>query len=165
MGFAIPMTTVKEVVDELIASGHVTGRPAIGISGYDIDSTRASYFNLPQGVYVSSVDPASDAYQQGIQAGDIITGVNGKDITSMTDINEVKNELKVGDTMKLTIYRDGSTKEVSIKLIDQSTLSGTTSSSGSDRSSSEDNSSGQSGSQNSGSTNPYGSYGYGYTIP
>ena len=165
MGFAIPMTTVKEVVDELIASGHVTGRPAIGISGYDIDSTRASYFNLPQGVYVSSVDPASDAYQQGIQAGDIITGVNGKDITSMTDINEVKNELKVGDTMKLTIYRDGSTKEVSIKLIDQSTLSGTTSSSGSDRSSSEDNSSGQSGSQNGGSTNPYGSYGYGYTIP
>ena len=165
MGFAIPMTTVKEVVDELIASGHVTGRPAIGISGYDIDSTRASYFNLPQGVYVSSVDPASDAYQQGIQAGDIITGVNGKDITSMTDINEVKNELKVGDTMKLTIYRDGSTKEVSIKLIDQSTLSGTTSSSGSDSSSSEDNSSGQSGSQNGGSTNPYGSYGYGYTIP
>ena len=165
MGFAIPMTTVKEVVDELIANGHVTGRPAIGISGYDIDSTRASYFNLPQGVYVSSVDPASDAYQQGIQAGDIITGVNGKDITSMTDINEVKNELKVGDTMKLTIYRDGSTKEVSIKLIDQSTLSGTTSSSGSDRSSSEDNSSGQSGSQNGGSTNPYGSYGYGYTIP
>ena len=64
MGFAIPMTTVKEVVDELIANGHVTGRPAIGISGYDIDSTRASYFNLPQGVYVSSVDPASDAYQQ-----------------------------------------------------------------------------------------------------
>ena len=58
----------------------------------------------------------------------------------MTDINEVKNELKVGDTMKLTIYRDGSTKEVSIKLIDQSTLSGTASSSGSDSSSSEDNS-------------------------
>lgn len=165
MGFAIPMTTVKEVVDELIANGHVTGRPAIGISGYDIDSTRASYFNLPQGVYVSSVDPSSDAYQQGIQAGDIITGVNGKDITSMTDINEVKNELKVGDTMKLTIYRDGSTKEVSIKLIDQSTLSGTASSSGSDSSSSEDNSGGQSGSQNGGSTNPYGSYGYGYTIP
>lgn len=165
MGFAIPMTTVKEVVDELIANGHVTGRPAIGISGYDIDSTRASYFNLPQGVYVSSVDPSSDAYQQGIQAGDIITGVNGKDITSMTDINEVKNELKVGDTMKLTIYRDGSTKEVTVKLIDQSTLSGTTSSSSSDSSSSDDNSSGQSGSQNGGSTNPYGSYGYGYTIP
>ena len=98
----------------------------------------------------------------GLEYQNSFTGVNGKDITSMTDINEVKNELKVGDTMKLTIYRDGSTKEVSIKLIDQSTLSGTASSSGSDSSSSEDNSGGQSGSQNGGSTNPYGSYGYGY---
>ena len=152
MGFAIPMNTTKEIVDELIAHGHVTGRPAIGISGYDIDASRANYFNLPQGVYVSSVDTASDAYQKGIQAGDIITGVNGKEITGMSEINEVKNGLSAGDTIKLTIYRDGKTQEFEITLIDEADLSGQTASTQQDSSS-----------NNNGYTNPYG--GYGYTIP
>lgn len=153
MGFAIPMSTTKEIVDELIAYGHVTGRPAIGISGYDIDETRAAYFNLPRGVYVSSVDTASDAYKKGIQAGDIITGVNGKEITGMSEINTVKSELKAGDTIKLTVYRSGETKEYTITLIDEADLSGTSAESSS--SSTQDNSS-----------NPYSGYGYGgYIIP
>ena len=152
MGFAIPMSTAKEIVDELIAYGHVTGRPAIGISGYDIDASRANYFNLPQGVYVSSVDTASDAYKKGIQAGDIITGVNGKEITGMSEINEVKSNLSAGDTITLTIYRDGKTQEIEITLIDEADLSGETASTQQDSSS-----------NNNGYTNPYG--GYGYTIP
>ena len=154
MGFAIPMSTTKEIVDELIAHGHVTGRPAIGISGYDIDEARAAYFNLPQGVYVSSVDTASDAYTQGIQAGDIITGVNGSEITGMSDINSVKSELKAGDTITLTIYRSGESKDITIKLIDEADLSGT-------------NATTESSTQGSNSyTNPYSGYGYGgYTIP
>lgn len=151
MGFAIPMHTTKQIVDELIAHGHVTGRPAIGISGYDIDATRASYFNLPQGVYVSSVDTASDAYQKGIQAGDIITGVNGKDITGMSEINEVKNDLSAGDTITLTIYRDGKTQDIKITLIDEADLAGQTATIQPNSSS------------DSNYTNPYG--GYGYTIP
>ncbi|MDO4174742.1 MAG: trypsin-like peptidase domain-containing protein [Eubacteriales bacterium] len=151
MGFAIPMNTTKEIVDELIAYGHVTGRPAIGISGYDIDESRASYFNLPQGVYVSSVDTASDAYAKGIQSGDIITGVNGSEITSMSEINEVKNELSAGDTITLTIYRDGATQDITITLIDEADLSGTTVSSDS-------NSSSDSGNY----TNPYSGYGYSF---
>ena len=155
MGFAIPMNTTKEIVDELIAYGHVTGRPAIGISGYDIDASRAAYFNLPQGVYVSSVDTASDAYKKGIQAGDIITGVNGEEITGMSQINSVKEELKAGDTIKLTVYRSGETKEYTITLIDEADLSGTDAES--------QQSSSQSG--NGGSTNPNSGYGYGYTIP
>lgn len=153
MGFAIPMNTAKEIVDELIAYGHVTGRPAIGISGYDLDEARASYFNLPQGVYVSSVDTASDAYAKGVQSGDIITGVNGKEITSMSDINDVKNELSAGDTITLTIYRDGKTQDITIALIDEADLSGTTVSSDSNSSSGNENS------------NPYNGYGYGYSFP
>ncbi len=154
MGFAIPSSTVKEIVDELIAYGYVTGRPAIGISGYDIDETRAAYYNLPQGVMVSSVDTASDAYTQGVQAGDIITGVNGTEITCMDDINDMKEDLEVGDTMELTIYRSGETLTITVTLIDESDLSGT-SSTESDSSSSDDSSG-------------YGSYGngtYGYSVP
>lgn len=155
MGFAIPTATVKQIVDELIAYGHVTGRPAIGISGYDLDETRAQYFNLPQGVYVSSVDIASDAYAKGIKSGDIITGVNGKKITGMSDINAVKNDLKAGDSITLTIYRSGQTLDVTIQLIDEANLSGTTQSSNSSSSQSQD-----------GNTNPYGGYGFGeYLFP
>lgn len=154
MGFAIPMSTAKEIVDELIANGHVTGRPAIGISGYDLDESRASYFNLPQGVYVSSVDTASDAYKKGIQAGDIITGVNGEEITGMSDINDVKSDLSAGDTITLTIYRDGKTQDITITLIDEADLSGETAGSSSESS------------NNSNSySNPYSGYGYGYAIP
>lgn len=161
MGFAIPTSTVKDVVDQLIAYGHVTGRPAIGISGYDIDETRASYYSVPQGVLVTSVDTASDAYTQGVQEGDIITGVNGETITCMSDINTIKNDMSAGDSMELTIYRSGKTMTVTIKLIDQADLSGTSSTDSSDSSTDD---SGQ-------STNPYGgnssgsTYGYGYTVP
>lgn len=160
MGFAIPTTTVKEVVDQLIAYGHVTGRPAIGISGYDIDQMRATYYSIPQGVMVTSVDSASDAYKQGVKEGDIITGVNGTDVTCMSDVNTIKNDMKAGDSMELTIYRSGKTITVKITLIDQADLAGT--------STSTDNSD-SSSSQEDGSTNPYGSsggsYSYGYTIP
>lgn len=153
MGFAIPTTTVKEVVDQLIANGHVTGRPAIGISGYDIDEMRASYYNIPQGVMVKSVDTASDAYKQGIKEGDIITGVNGKEITGMSDINTIKNDMKAGDQMTLTIYRSGKTVTVKITLVDQADLAGTYAT---QQGSSEDDT------QQYG-RNPFG--GYGYTIP
>lgn len=152
MGFAIPTNTVKEVVDQLIAYGHVTGRPAIGISGYDIDEMRAAYYKIPQGVMVTSVDTASDAYQKGIKEGDIITGVNGQKITCMSDINSVKNNMKAGDTMELTVYRSGKTLTVSITLVDQADLAGTSATQNDSSSSSQD-----------GQTSPYG--GYGYTIP
>ena len=149
MGFAIPTNTVKEVVDQLIAYGHVTGRPAIGISGYDIDEMRAAYYKIPQGVMVTSVDTASDAYQQGVKEGDIITGVNGEEITCMSEINSIKNNMKAGDSMELTIYRSGKTLTIRITLVDQADLAGTSAT--------------QQDSSQDGQTSPYGRYGY--TIP
>lgn len=154
MGFAIPTSTVKEVVDQLIAYGHVTGRPAIGISGYDISETRAAYYDVPQGVLVSGVDSNSDAAAQGIKSGDIITGVNGKDITCMNDINAIKQELSAGDSMKLTIYRSGKTLDITIALIDEADLAGD-----SNAQTATDESQ-----DNSGYSFPFG-YGYGYSVP
>ena len=124
MGFAIPTTTVKEVCDQLIAYGHVTGRPAIGISGYDVDEMRAYYYDIPQGVMVTDVDMASDAYAKGIRPGDMIIGADGEEITSMKEVNAIKNKKKAGDTMELTIYRGDKTMKVTIALIDQTELSG-----------------------------------------
>ena len=161
MGFAIPMTTVQDIVNELIENGHVTGRPAIGISGYDITETTASYYDVPQGVLVSNVDESSDAYEQGIQANDIITKVNGKKITCMSDINEIKEELAAGDKMTLTIYRSGKTREITITLMDQADLSGTTPSSEQQQQQSGSNYYGYGyGNGNSSQSNPFSSFGY-----
>jgi serine protease Do len=154
MGFAIPMSTVEDIVNELIAYGKVTGRPAIGISGSNIDAATAQYFDVPQGVLVSSVDEASDAYAQGVKANDIITKVNGTEVTSMSDINTIKQDFSAGDKMTLTIYRSGETMDIEITLMDESDLTSTTSTTDSSSQSS-------SGSSSSGSsTNPYSSYGY-----
>lgn len=163
MGFAIPTHTAKEVVDQLIANGYVTGRPAIGISGYDIDETRAQYFNIPQGVMITSIDTASDANNQDVKTGDIIVAVNGQEITGMTEINTIKNELSAGDSITLTLYRNGKKFDVTIKLVDQNDLAGSTSTD-SETDSSQNNSQDSSGSQSYGYWNPFGGYGN-YTTP
>ncbi len=152
MGFAIPTNTVKEIVDQLIAYGYVTGRPAIGISGYDISETRAAYYDVPQGVLVSGVDSNSDAAAQGIKSGDIITGVNGTDITCMNDINTIKQEMSAGDSMTLTIYRSGKTMDITITLIDEADLAGDSNTQATTDESTQDDGS---------YSFPYG-YGYGY---
>jgi serine protease Do len=123
LGFAIPIDSVQEIVDELIVNGHITGRPAIGISGYNISEDTAKNNDVPQGVLVQSVDSRSDAYTQGVQKGDIIVGVNGKTITSMDEINTIKEKYKAGDSITLNIYRAGKNVEIKIKLMDQNDLS------------------------------------------
>ncbi len=123
LGFAIPIDSVQEIVDELIVNGHIVGRPAIGISGYNISKETAENNDVPQGVLVQSVDTRSDAYTQGVQKGDIVVGVNGKTITSMDEINEIKEQYKAGDSITLNLYRAGKNIEVKIKLMDQNDLS------------------------------------------
>lgn len=149
MGFAIPMSTAEEIVNKLIAYGRVTGRPAIGISGYDIDKNTAQYYDVPQGVLISSVDENSDAYEQGVQANDIITKVNGKEITCMSEINEIKEKLSAGDELTLTVYRSGKSKDIKITLMDEADLSSNSSSS----SQQQENGYGY-------SQNPFSGYGY-----
>ncbi len=124
LGFAIPMNTAKPIIDELIAYGYVKGRPAIGISGRNMTERAANYYGVPMGVLVDAVDPASDAYAQGLMAQDIIYGVNGKTITSMEEIQKVKDGLKVGEAMTLNVYRAGKKFDISVKLVDEATLSG-----------------------------------------
>lgn len=128
LGFAIPIDSAKEIVDQLITYGFVPGRPAIGVSGYNLDAEIAAYNNVPQGVIISEVDPRSAAATEGIQAKDIIIGVNGKTITTMDEVNATKDEMKAGDKLKLTVYRlgTGQTLDFTITLSDQNDLTETT---------------------------------------
>jgi len=124
LGFAIPMNTVKEVVDELIVNGYVAGRPSIGITGWNISEQQANAAHVPQGVYIESIDERAAAYNEGLKVKDIITQVNGQDITVMDEINEIKENLKAGDKLSLRVYRMSTGKfvDVSITLTDEHDL-------------------------------------------
>ncbi len=124
LGFAIPMSTAKTVVDELISKGYIAGRPSIGITGQNISAQRAQASNLPQGVYIRSVDERAHAAQEGLLAGDIITKVDGQDITTMDEINKIKETKKAGDKLTLHLYRMSSGKmmDITITLTDEHDL-------------------------------------------
>ena len=121
LGFAIPISVAKPIIDELIENGYVAGRPAIGISGDSLPSYYRTYYRLPDGVYVTSVNDGSDAKAKGIREGDIVTAINGEVISSIDDLNTIKNQYAAGDEVTLTIYRSGAYYEVTVTLVDQAT--------------------------------------------
>ena len=121
LGFAIPISVAKPIIDELIENGYVAGRPAIGISGDSLPSYYRTYYRLPEGVYVTSVNEGSDAKAKGIREGDIVTAINGERISSIDELNTVKNQYAAGDEVTLTIYRSGTYYEVTVTLVDQAT--------------------------------------------
>ncbi len=119
IGFAIPIDTAKPIIDELIEKGYVSGRPAIGIDGETLPATYRIYYRLPQGIYVTRVYQNSDAAAKGISEGDIITAINGISVTTMEQLNRVKNQYTAGDTITLTIYHGGVSSDVEIILMDR----------------------------------------------
>lgn len=116
LGFAIPINTVKDVVDELIANGYVSGRPKLGIMGQDVEQLMMIANGLPQGVLVVSVEEDSDAYAKGIRAGDVITGFGSVKVDGMSTLNAEKEKYKAGDTVAVTVYRDGKEYTVNVTL-------------------------------------------------
>ncbi len=115
LGFAIPVDEAKPIIEDLIQNGYVTGRPIIGIAGRAVTEKDAKAYNLKVGVYVSSMTANSPAHLAGIKIGDVIYECDGKKIETVDDLNEIKNKHKVGDELKMKIYRQG--KNVNITLI------------------------------------------------
>ena len=124
MGFAIPINTAKTIIDDIVKTGYVSGRARLGI-GFDVVSAyQAQRYNVPQGIVVKKIEPESDFTSKGVKVGDIITKIEGTNISdAKTIINEVSKH-KVGDTLKLTVYRMATrtspqdTFEVTVKLIE-----------------------------------------------
>ncbi|MCD7748475.1 MAG: S1C family serine protease [Oscillospiraceae bacterium] len=122
IGFAIPSSVVKEVADQLLEYGTVLGEPTIGIVAGSVSAEAMALYGLPEGIYVSEVNEGSDALEKGLQVGDVITAVNGEAVTSVADVNLIKEGYEVGDTITLTVYRDGETFELEIELVDKSQI-------------------------------------------
>ncbi|MBE6875362.1 MAG: trypsin-like serine protease [Ruminococcus sp.] len=116
LGFAIPISDAKEIIEDLINNGYVTGRPQFGITGVTVTESDAERFSMPQGVYVYGVTEGSAADDAGIRQGDIITAVEGTETPDMDTLNEVKNQYNAGDTITITIYRSGETLDLQLTL-------------------------------------------------
>lgn len=112
LGFAIPINEAQEIVNDLMNNGYVTGRPQLGITCQDVTSAQ----NSLSGVYVVGVNENGAADKAGLQAGDVIVGVNGQQVSTITELNRIKNEFKAGDTLKLTVIRENKYTEINVVL-------------------------------------------------
>lgn len=151
MGFAIPINTAKDIVDELIQNGYVSGRPSIGITGQNVESADGKV----SGVQVYSIDSRAKAAGEGLQVGDVITAVDGTPTPDMDKVNELKQDKKAGDKLTLSVYRisTGKTLNITITLTDSHDLEGDDPNAQTQQSQSSQNDNSQ---QNDG----YGSYGF-----
>jgi len=116
LGFAIPSTTVKEVVDQLLAKGYVSGRPGLGLEGEAVSLVQQRFYRYPAGVMILSVTEGSNADTQGLVAGDILLMLDGKRITGVDEMNNVLYAHNVGDTVEAVIYRGGRQYSVQLTL-------------------------------------------------
>ena len=118
IGFAIPSTVVKDIADQLIENGLVRGEPSIGVVAGSVGREAMELYDLPQGVYVSKVYEGSDALKKGLREGDVITAVNGLPVATVAQVNTIKEKLQVGDSLTLTVYRDGESFDLEVELVD-----------------------------------------------
>jgi len=132
IGFAIPINTARRVAEDLISKGKVR-RATLGVEGRAIwpDLADALDLGVRQGILIERVNPDGPAAQAGIRGGnrvvraglqelriggDVLVAINGKEVASQADLNLLLNRAQPGDTVTLTIVRDGKKMNVTVKL-------------------------------------------------
>ena len=118
IGFAIPINSTIDVYNELKTNGKIL-RPFIGIAGINLDEATATKNNLVVGVYIKTVDNFSAAEKAGLKIGDVIIEADGTKITTMDELNAIKNKHKIGDTMTLKVNREGKELDITLTLQEQ----------------------------------------------
>ena len=163
MGYAIPINTAKPIINKLIKNEATSEseQAYLGVSGQTIDSSMASQFDMPSGVYVQQVIKSSPAQKAGISAGDVIVSFNGSNVSTMDGLKEKISNLKAGKKVKVVVKRQNQMgtyekKTLTVTLGKKSDAPSTSSNSGSSNSSNSGNS------NNSGSSNSYNNNFYSY---
>ena len=116
IGFAIPINDVVSLVKDIMTNGYVTNKAYMGITPQTMTAQMAQQYryDVTEGVFVCSVDPDSAAAKAGLKLGDVITKMDDKDIASYEDLVAAKKSYSAGDTVTLTVYREGKTIEVAL---------------------------------------------------
>ncbi len=119
IGFAIPINKARSIAESIIEKGYVS-KPYIGVSVATV-SEETQIYGLPQGASVQEIVENSPAAAAGLQINDIITHVDGKEITGSSDLVATIRNAAIGDELKLTVYRMGDTLELTITVGEQQT--------------------------------------------
>ena len=122
MGFAIPSNEVVTIVNELVKKGKIT-RPQLGVRVVALNGIPEAYrsrlkikSNLKNGIYVASINKNSSASRAGMKSGDVITAVDGKKVDDVASLHSILYSHKVGDTVNVTVNRNGRNVSLKVKL-------------------------------------------------
>ncbi len=113
LGFAIPINDAMDVAEQLITNGKVTNRATLGVYVQELETAQGQY---AAGLYITDIVSGGAAEAAGLQAYDRIVAVEGTEITSYSDLSAVLNKLNVGDTITITIERNGEQSDYSVTL-------------------------------------------------
>lgn len=118
IGFAIPISTATDIIDELIANGEVTSRPTLGVSLYNVeDEMTASQLGVDStGVYIVQIVDGGAADNAGLRSGDRIVSVDGSEVSSASDVRAALNKHKIGESISITVERNGQTQDFDVAL-------------------------------------------------
>ena len=121
LGFAIPVNTTKSIYSDLITYNKVK-RPYIGLYGSDVteDIVKANpTAKLVVGIYIRKLEDYSPAEKAGLRVGDVVVAIDEQKVSTMDELNKYKNEHQIGDTIKLTLNREGEERTVELTLGEQ----------------------------------------------
>ncbi len=116
MGFAIPISEVKDEIESIIQNGYVADRPYLGITVATI--TEESYYGATPGVYVAEIAEGGPGDKAGLQVGDRFITMDGEKVEESSDILRIRDGHKVGDSVTVKVDRDGKTKELDLIIGD-----------------------------------------------
>lgn len=105
MGFAIPVSKAKDIIDQLLSGGYVEGRVRLGITGYDLNAAEAAVYGVPRGFMIASIDEDSSFAGTEAQVNDIIVAIDGEPVEELTDISNLLLRYEPGDQVTVTLYR------------------------------------------------------------
>ncbi len=122
--FAVPSNVTKKIVEDFLQYGDVQ-HGVLGVSGFELNSAWAQKLQLStdKGFYIQDIDKNADAEKIQLRKGDIITAINGRNISSFVDIKNVLNTKRPGDVVQLTIQRENQTQQKDIKLVQANSTS------------------------------------------
>ena len=118
LGFAVPVNMVKRILVDL-RSGKPVSRGYLGISPQELDQDFQTSLGVKEGVVVGDVQRGKAAFKGGLQRLDVITAVDGRKVSSPDDLVSSISSRRAGDTVKMTVVRDGKTRELTIVLDDR----------------------------------------------
>lgn len=119
LSFCIPIDDVRSMIDEIINKGYVSGKPVIGVSVYDREVTDYGFIQSTRsisGAKIAAVGSDTAAAKAGLQIGDIIVGLDGEAVTSVSVLRTLLADHRSGDTVKLTVSRNGRQTNISVTL-------------------------------------------------